>query len=397
MMRVVTDTSRAAPWSCAATCTRGLEDVLAQELSALGVAAAVPGRGVVRFRGGPHTVAAANLLLRTAMRVLVELSGGRAGSRQALYDLVAGVPWEEWVDRGQTIAVAAAGQGEGFTNTAFASLVVKDAVVDRLRARLGWRPDVDKEDPDVRIWVHLAGADAAVGVDSTGEPLSHRGYRPRGGPAPIAESLAAGILLLAGYDGSQPLLDPMCGTGTFAIEAALIAAGIAPGNGRSFAFRRWRLAGRVDAGAAQAQEPPADRTRAATIHAGDIDPRACAATRANALAAGVGEMVRVTKLDATRLPPQAAGTMIVANPPYGQRLGAGDDLRELYRGLGESLRTAAPGCTAWVLAGDLALLKLVPLRPSRRIVLFNGPIECRLVRYDIRAAEAPHGGAAAAP
>jgi putative N6-adenine-specific DNA methylase len=394
MMRVVTDASRTVPWSCAATCTRGLEDVLARELAAMGVADPVPGRGVVRFGGGPHTVAAANLRLRTAMRVLVELAGGSAGSRQALYDLVAGVPWEEWVDRSQSIAVTAAGQGEGFTNTAFASLVVKDAVVDRLRARLGWRPDVDKEDPDVRIWIHLAGADAAVGVDSTGEPLSHRGYRPRGGPAPLAESLAAGILLLAGYDGSQPLLDPMCGTGTIAIEAALIAAGIAPGAGRSFAFQRWRLAGKVEAGAAGAREMPARRPPAAAIHAGDLDPRACAATRANALAAGVGDIVQVTRMEATKLPSLAPGTMIVSNPPYGQRLGSGDDLRGLYRDLGESLKAAARGCTAWLLVGDLALLKAVPLRPSRRIVLFNGPIECRLVRYDIRAAETPHDGAA---
>jgi putative N6-adenine-specific DNA methylase len=249
----------------------------------------------------------------------------------------------------------------------------------------------------VRIWVHLAGANAAVGVDSTGEPLSHRGYRPRGGPAPLAENLAAGILLLAGYDGSQPLLDPMCGTGTIAIEAAMIAADVAPGAGRSFAFRRWRLAGKIEAGTASGQETPARRSPAAAINAGDIDPRACAAARANALAAGVGDIVRVTRMEAARLLPQAAGTLIVSNPPYGHRLGGGEDLHGLYRDLGESLKAGARGCTAWLLVGDLALLKVVPLRPSRRIVLFNGPIECRLVRYDIRAAEDPHGGAAAAP
>ncbi len=381
-------------WRCAATCTRGLEGVLAAELAGLGIAGGQPGRGVVRFAGGPREVAAANLWLRSAMRVLVEGAAGAAGSRQELYGLAASVAWEEWVERGQTIAVAAAGQGAAFASTAFATLVVKDAVVDRLRARLGWRPDVDKSNPDVRIWVHLAGREAAVGLDSTGEPLSHRGYRPRGGPAPLAESLAAGALLLAGYDGSQPFLDPMCGTGTIAIEAALIASRRAPGLGRRFACERWRRAGAVPLAAERAHAQDARRRPPAAVRAGDCDPRACAAARANAAAAGVGDLVEVLRADATRLAPVSPGTLVVTNPPYGVRIGAGADLHALYRGLGESLREAAAGCTAWLLAGDPELLKAVPMRPGRRIVLFNGAIECRLVRYDIRSAGPPSGGAA---
>jgi putative N6-adenine-specific DNA methylase len=393
----VTSSPDTPAWRCAATCTRGLEEVLARELAELGVGDCEPGRGVVRFAGGPHTVAAANVWLRTAMRVLVELAAGPSGSRQALYDLVASVAWEEWVERGQTIAVAAAGQGAAFANSAFATLVVKDAVVDRLRSRLGWRPDVDKASPDVRIWLHLGGQEAAVGVDSTGEPLSHRGYRPRGGPAPLAESLAAGVLLLAGYDGSQPLLDPMCGTGTIAIEAALIAARRAPGLGRSFACERWRRGGAVPIGGERQRARDAQRRPPAVVRAGDSEPRACAAARANATAAGVGDAIAVTRMDATRLEPLAPGSLVVTNPPYGVRIGAGADLHALYRALGESLRAAAPGCTAWLLAGDPELLKAVPLRPGRRLVLFNGPIECRLVRYDIHAAAPPDGGAAVLP
>ena len=382
-------------WTCAATCTRGLEAVLAAELAGLGAAAVETGRGVVRFRGDSGTVARANLWLRTAMRVLVELGEGNASSRTALYDLVARVPWEEWVRPGQTMAVSAAGQADAFPNTAFAALVVKDALVDRLRNRMGWRPDVDRSDPDLRIWVHLAGDSAAIGVDSTGEPLSHRGYRPRGGPAPLAESLAAGILLLAGYDGSQPLFDPMCGTGTIAIEAALIATGSAPGCHRSFASERWsgHDAGLLAELRREARESA--RPAAAAIVAGDVDPRALAATRANAVAAGVAGALTVAAADVRHLAPVPAGTLIVANPPYGQRLGAGEDLHGLYRDLGEGLRTHARGSTAWLLVGDTQLIKCVALRPSRRIVLFNGPIECRLVRYDIRTAETPDIGSAA--
>jgi putative N6-adenine-specific DNA methylase len=382
-------------WSCAATCTRGLEEVLAAELAGIGAAGGDVGRGVVRFVGDFGAVARANLWLRTAMRVLVELVEGGAPSRAALYDLAAQVAWEEWVGRGQTVAVSAAGQASAFPNTAFAALVVKDALVDRLRGRLGWRPDVDRSDPDLRVWVHLAGDRAAVGVDSTGEPLSHRGYRPRGGPAPLAESLAAGILLLAGYDGSRPLLDPMCGTGTIAIEAAMIATRSAPGRLRSFACERWSSHETTPFAMLRSEALEAVRPPAAAIVAGDVDPRALAATRANADAAGVGVALTVARTDARRLAPVAPGTLIVANPPYGQRLGGGEDLRGLYRAFGEALRGQARGSTAWLLVGDLQLLKDVPLRPSRRIVLFNGPIECRLVRYDIRAAETPDIGTTA--
>ena len=390
-MARVNETSRGNDWQCAATCTRGLEEVLAGELAGLGVAASEVGRGAVRFRADLTTLLRANVRLRTAMRVLVELAEGPAGSREELYGLAGTIRWEQWIARGQTFAVTVAGQGSAFSNTSFAALIVKDALVDRLRDRLGWRPDVDRGDPDVRVWVHLAGERAAVGVDSTGEPLSHRGYRPRGGPAPLAETLAAGILILAGYDGTVPLLDPMCGTGTLAVEAALIATGTAPGVRRSFACERWHFlpAGAVaeERAAATANVTPA---RSAIVGR-DIDPRAVAAARANARAAGVADAVTVERGDVRELAVAGAGTLIIANPPYGQRLGTGEDLGRLYHDLGEALRRGARGCTAWLLVGDRELIKAIHLRPSRRIVLFNGPIECRLVRYDIHDDAAPAG------
>jgi len=378
-----------AIWTCAATCTRGLERVVAGELEGLGVESVAPHRGVVSFAADPAAVLRANLWLRSAMRVLVELGGGRAATRGDLYELARGVAWEAWLERGATVAVTVAGQSKAFASAAFAALVVKDALVDRLRDRLGWRPEVDRRAPDLRVWLHLSDDRTALGVDSTGEPLSHRGYRPRGGPAPLAESLAAGVLLLAGYDGTQRFLDPMCGTGTLAIEAALIATRTAPGLRRRFACERWASLDRRRCDEERARARDLRRPAPAAIDACDADPRAVAATAANARAAGVAEVLAVSRGDARALRSLPAGTLVVANPPYGERLGRGEDLSELYRELGESLRRSAQGCSAWLLAGDPELVKSVRLRPAQRLVLFNDPIECRLVRYDIRAAAAP--------
>jgi len=356
---------------------------LRAELVALGHAEAACGRGVVSFRGDLHAVYRANLWLRTATRVLRQLSEGPAGGREALYELASKVAWEDVVARGQTIVVEAAGKAGAFRNTSFASLIVKDAVVDRLRTRWGSRPDVDRKGADVRFHVHLAGERAGLALDSTGEPLSHRGYRPRGGPAPLSEVLAAGVLLLAGYDGTQPLLDPMAGTGTIAIEAALIATRTAPGSRRSFACELWR--DRQPEGLAEAREEArlARRPPTAAIVASDNEARAVAAARRNAREAGVGDAVNVEARDVRELVLPGAGAMIVTNPPYGERLGNPSELAALYRDFGDALKRRAAGATAWLLAGNLELAKSIGLRASRRIVLFNGPIECRLLRFDL--------------
>ena len=228
------------PQPLTATCARGLEKVLADELRDLGVEAVAPDRGAVMFAGDLRTVFDVNLRLRTAMRVLVPLASGAVTTREDLYDLAASVPWEDILADGQTFAVEVVGKHRSFQRTTFAGQVVKDAVVDRLRKIRGRRPNVDRENPDVSLHLRLVdNGPLTLSLDSTGEPLSHRGYRPRGGPAPLAETLAAGILLLAGYDGSEPLIDPMCGTGTFAVEAALIATHTPPGLHRAFAFERW--------------------------------------------------------------------------------------------------------------------------------------------------------------
>jgi putative N6-adenine-specific DNA methylase len=372
-----------ATWDVIATCTRGLEEVLREELHRLGHPEAECGRGTVRFRGGVEEVIRANLWLRTAMRVLRTLVEGQAGVREELYALGAGIAWEELIARGQTFRVEAAGQGAGFRSIAFAALTVKDAIVDRLRSRWGSRPDVARNDADILVHLHLGGLRADIALDTSGEPLSHRGYRPRGGPAPLAESLAAGVVLLAGYDGSQPLLDPMCGTGTIAIEAALIATGSAPGLKRRFACERWhdhdpRVSESARAQALEARHPPT-----ATIVAADLDPDAVAAARRNARHAGLAAAISFERRDARALELPDPGWLIVTNPPYGERLGDAHALAGLYRQFGDALKRRGAGATAWLLVGNRELAKEIGLRPSRRVALWNGPIECRLLRFDL--------------
>jgi putative N6-adenine-specific DNA methylase len=376
--------AKTPPQPLVATCSRGLEDVLADELRALDVKGVAAGRGFVGFTGGLRAVYDANLRLRTAVRVVIPMVRGQVKGKDDLYDLAATVPWQKIVQRGQTIGIDVAGRSHVFSNTNFAAQVVKDAVVDTIRSRQGWRPSVDRSNPDMRLHLHLSDGLTSLGIDSTGEQLSHRGYRPRGGPAPLAETLAAGILLLAGYDGSQPLLDPLCGTGTFAAEAALIATRTPPGLRREFAFESWvthdvqlyqeivRTAGREH------------RDAPAPIVARDRDEHAVEAAQGNLKAAWMNRWVEVEQRDALDLElPWSEGGVIVANPPYGKRVGDVDRLGAFYKRFGDELKQKAQGATAWLLVGNRQLANQIGLKAKRRIPLFNGPIECRLLKYEL--------------
>lgn len=365
------------------TCSRGLEPALKAELEQLGAKNVSPGRGMVQISGELATLYRTNLCLRTAMRVIMQLASGAVANREQLYSLAASIEWESLLRPGQTIAVDAVGRAPWLRNLGFAAQVVKDAIVDRLRRRWGRRPDVDRSRPDLRVHLHLSEQSADLGIDTSGDPLSHRGYRQRSGPAPLSESLAAGMLILAGYDGRQDLLDPMCGTGTLAIEAALIATRTAPGLGRRFAFESWswhdsRLWNQV-------RDQALERTRPASCHitARDIDQKAIAATRRCASIAGVEPWLSAERGGIESTSMQEPGSLVISNPPYGHRLGAVDQLRPTYKALGDMLKQKASGSTAWLLMGEPQLAKEIGLRPSRRIVLFNGPIECRLIRYEM--------------
>jgi putative N6-adenine-specific DNA methylase len=316
--------------------------------------------------------------------VVVPVVRGQVQDRQQLYELAASAEWDRLLGDRQSFAADVAGSSRAFRNTAFAAQVVKDAVVDELRRRRGYRPDVDREEPDLRLHLHLSDGATSIALDSSGEPLGHRGYRPRGGPAPLAENLAAGILLMAGYDGSQPLLDPMCGAGTFAVEAALIASRTPPGLRREFAFERWPFHDRTLFEQRCREVSHHRRTPPAPIIARDRDQRAVQAARRNLVAAWMDRFVTVEQGDALslELPWQGPG-MIVTNPPYGHRLGDVDRLRRLYRRLGDQLKQRAVGATAWLLVGNRELAQELRLKPARRIPVYNGPIECRLLKFEL--------------
>lgn len=373
-----------------ATAARGTEPVLARELDALGAADVRPTSGGVAFRGGAELGRRANLWLRTANHVLLRLAGFPVGSADDLYAGARDVRWEDHLTPRATFAVTAQGRAPGVRHSGFAALRVKDAVADRMRERRGARPDVDPRDPDVRIVLLLDGRAGTLFLDSSGVSLHRRGWRRVPTEAPLRETLAAAIVLWSGWDRRRALCDPLCGSGTIAIEAALWAADRAPGRSRSFGFQRWPSFGEAEARAWRALREEADERAAAArreegppIRASDRDPEAAAAAERHAGAAGVGDLVQVATADARRFAPPEASGMVICNPPYGERLAPGRrTLDALYRALARALRPA--GWVTIVLSGNPALARAFRGRPAARLPLRNGALPCELLRWNPR-------------
>ncbi len=353
-----------------ATAAKGTEPALRDELRELGLPGVRADRGGVHFEGGLGEGALACLASRIAVRVLYELGSFDAADGDALYDGVRGVDWRAYLTADRTLAVRASCRSSALTHTQFIAQRTKDAVVDQLRGRTGERPSVDLADPDVALFVHLVRDRATLYVDLAGEPLHRRGYRRRNVTAPLKETLAAAILRLSGWDRRSPLLDPMCGSGTIAIEAALWAAGVAPGLARPrLGLERWAMHDEAGARAmadlrARLREPA--RREAPSIVASDHDPAAIEATTENARAAGVSiSVLRRSLADLRERQPDA---WLVTNPPYGERLPVTDELEG-------ALARVQPRVAA-ILAGAPGLVRR---RPARTFELYNGPIECRLL------------------
>ncbi|UTH76777.1 THUMP domain-containing protein [Chromobacterium sp. IIBBL 290-4] len=362
-----------------APCPRGLEQVLADELLALGAADIAPADGGVAFSGDARLMMAANLHCRTASRILLRLAHGGYRVEQDIYRLAMSVDWPRWFEVSRTIKLKADGIGARVKSLDYVGLMVKDAICDRFRqAQLG-RPNVDTRSPDVRVNVFLSADEATIYLDTSGEPLFKRGWREETGEAPLRENLAAGLLLLAGYDGSQALLDPMCGSGTILVEAADIALKRAPGRNRRFGFEllssfdsaNWE---RLQLDARQAEQPAAKLA----IHGSDRSQAMINIARDNLERAGLAGLVELTAADVTATRPHAEHGLIVTNPPYGVRLEEQDQLAEWYPELGDWLKAHFAGWTACLFSGDLRLGKLIRLAPKRRTPLFNGSLQCRL-------------------
>ena len=366
-----------------ATCPRGLETLLAEDLAAIGA------QGVQAVPGGAHFSAdwdvcyAANLHSRIATRILWRVAQGRYAKEEDIYRLAYETPWPRWFAPERTIRVDVTAIKSPLKSLEFVTLRIKDAVCDRFRADAGRRPDIDTRAPEVRVHGFLTADGCTLYLDTSGAPLYQRGLRQKTVDAPLRENLAAGILRLSGWQPGVPLLDPMCGSGTFLTEAAQIALNIAPGaGGRSFGFQRlknFRLENwKHLLDAAQEAEKPA---RFAQIWGSDISPVAVRAALANLDRAGLLPAVTLSAGDIREIAAPAPSGILVANPPYGERLSEQDELAAFYPQLGSALKRNFSGWDCHILTSDLRLPKLMRLAPSRKTPLYNGAIECRLFRF----------------
>lgn len=361
----------------------GLEEVLAKELSELGAEGIDLLKRGILFRGDKKLLYKVNYTCRTALRILVPLSNFRASSDEQLYDGVRAIPWEKWLDFRGKFAVDSVISYSSFKHSGYVSLKAKDAIADRFRDKFGKRPDVDVSDPDVRVNVHIFKDDCTVSIDSSGASLHLRGYRRMQTEAPMNEVLAAGLLKLSGWDGTTPLVDPMCGSGTILIEAALLAGKVPAGYYRPlFGFERWkdfdnRLWEHVKRECEEDIVEPS-----VPIRGYDRDEKAIQASLSNIEEAGVEDFVQVDKSDFSTLKPPYSRGFLLTNPPYGERIKI-EDLKQFYKDIGDVLKHNWAGYTAWLLGSNQESLKFIGLRPSRRIMVMNGPLECRLVKFDL--------------
>lgn len=369
-----------------APCPRGLEAVLATELAQLNASAIQISQGGVAFQGDWRVCYRANLESRIASRILWQVASQDYHNEADIYNITHALPWPTWFEPALSIRVNLAAIKCPLRSLDFATLRIKDAVCDKFRETCGQRPDVDTVNPMMRIHGFLDAQTFTLYLDTSGDALFKRGLRKAAGEAPLRENLAAGILHLAGWQPGIPLLDPMCGSGTFLMEAAQIACRIAPGSGRQFAFEQLKL---FEAAvwnqlkqSAQAQQLPLTLQ---PIYGSDLYGYALAHARNNLMAAGLGDVVSLKQANVLEIAAPAASGIIVTNPPYGVRIGEQEALTQLYPQLGDVLKKKFSGWNAYILTADPLLPKSIRLTASRRIPLFNGALECRLLEYKMVA------------
>jgi putative N6-adenine-specific DNA methylase len=370
-----------------ATCARGIENVLASELRDTGAGNIQVGRGGVHFEGTQSTLYQANLWLRTAIRVLCPILEAPVTSPEELYEAVRAIDWSQYLTPDHTLAVDCNVRDSRITHSKYAALKTKDAICDQFVERCGRRPSVDVEKPMVGLNLHIYQNHAVLSLDSSGESLHKRGYRPILTKAPLNEALAAAIVLLTGWKGDTPFVDPMCGSGTVPIEAAWLALHRPPGLTRKhFGFQGWMDYDvklwtdlRDEARRCVLKKLPMP------ISGFDIRKDAITFSHGNARAAGIGSLIQFEVRDIAefRPPPGPPGT-IICNPPYGERIGEEKDLKPLYRTLGEFLRDRCSGWSAFVFTGNARLARYIDISPTAQTPLFNGKIPCRLLRFDLK-------------
>ena len=360
----------------------GLEPVLAQELTQLGANNVQTGRRMVSFTGDKEMMYRANFQLHTAIRILKPIAHFKARSAEDMYDEVKKIDWSKYIEKGKTFSVDSVVYSEEFRNSRFVTYKVKDAIVDQFREKTGIRPNISVSNPDIRLNIHIAEDKATLSLDSSGESLHRRGYRQESVEAPLNEVLAAGMILMSGWKGDSDFIDPMCGSGTILIEAALIARNISPGVFRKeFAFEKWPdydqdLFDRIYNDDSQEKEFNHH------IYGYDIDMKAVNTARLNVKAAGLSQLVTVEQQDFKNFKKPAEKSIIITNPPYGERIST-PNLSGTYKMIGERLKHEFGGNEAWVLSYREECFDQIGLKPSIKIPLYNGSLECEFRKYSL--------------
>ncbi len=366
-----------------ATTLAGLEPVLMQEITALGARNAQEQTRAVSFEGDQELLYKANLYLRTALRILKPICHFKANNEAQLYNNVMEHDWSQYLDNHQTFAINSAVHSDHFTHSKFVALKTKDAIVDQFRNRTGQRPSIDVEEPHVRFHLRISQHHCTISIDSSGDPLNRRGYRQGVGKAPLNEVLAAGLIALSGWECNSHFVDPMCGSGTIAIEAALKAYNIAPGSIRKrFGFMNWNDFDRNLWNRLVHEAKLSERTFDYEIVASDQSLLAIGVAGRNIKNIGLDSKIKLVKKAFDQLEPPSDGGLLITNPPYGERLDEGD-MNALYKSIGDRLKQVYSGYDAWVLSSNFQAFKHVGLRPSRKIPLVNGALECSFRKYSM--------------
>lgn len=361
---------------------KGLEDVLAQELIELGANEVQQDRRVVYFTGNKELMYKANLHLRTASRILKPICTFRANDTDDLYDKVHNLDWSQYISSNQSFAIDSTVYSETFNHSQFITYRVKDAIVDWYAEHNQKRPRISVSNPDIYLNIHISHDTCTLSLDSSGESLHKRGWRAEQTEAPINEALAAGMLLLAGWKGQCDLVDPFCGSGTILIEAAMIALGIPPGIYRSsFAFEHWQDFDR-ELFERLYNDESCEKEFTHHIYGSDISNFSIRIAEKNIKSAGLNKYISVEISDIKDLQPKTEKCLIVSNPPYGERLDI-KNIMQLYSNIGEALKHRFAGSTAWIISSDERYLKNMGLKPTKRISLLNGALDCWFNKYEL--------------
>ncbi len=360
----------------------GLEPVLAKELTQLGANNVQIGRRMVSFTGDKEMMYRANFQLHTAIRILKPIARFKAKSADDVYEEIKKIDWRDYIEEGKTFSVDSVVYSDEFRNSRFVTYKVKDAIVDFFREKTGDRPNISVSNPDIRLNIHIAEADATLSLDSSGESLHRRGYRQESVEAPLNEVLAAGMILMTGWSGETDFIDPMCGSGTLLIEAALIARNISPGVFRKeFAFEKWRdydadLFDRIY------NDDSGEREFAHHIYGYDVDAKAVGTARLNVKAAGLSSDITLECADFKDFVAPKDKSIMIVNPPYGERIST-PNLLNTYRMIGERLKHSFAGNDAWVLSYREECFEAIGLKPSIKIPVYNGSLECEFRKYSM--------------